>query len=106
MTQHQRQQEAEEEDELMEKRKRSRLDVAEEEFRSLLERKVKNPLDFNWKEAPKGWWLRWEEDFCYFFGLDVLSSRGSLAEDLIPAAETALRIGHYAPVRRKAAGLG
>ena len=42
---------ADEEDDLMEKRKRSRLDVAEEDFRSLLTRKLRSPLEFSWKET-------------------------------------------------------
>ncbi|CAK9019798.1 unnamed protein product [Durusdinium trenchii] len=46
-----RRQETEEEDDLLEKRKRSRLVLAEEDFRSLLERKVKSPLEFSWKEV-------------------------------------------------------
>lgn len=39
-----------EEDDLMEKRKRSRYDLAEEEFRNLLDRKIRSPLEFSWKD--------------------------------------------------------
>eukprot|EP00435_Cladocopium_sp_Y103_P048931 s2478_g14.t1 len=43
--------EADEEDDLLEKRKRSRLDVAEEDFRGLLAKKIRSPLEFSWKEV-------------------------------------------------------
>lgn len=42
--------EADEEDDLLEKHKRSRLEVAEEDFRGLLAKKIRSPLEFNWKE--------------------------------------------------------
>lgn len=35
---------------MMEKRKRSRFDVAEEDFRAILEKKLRSPLDFSWKD--------------------------------------------------------
>jgi len=42
---------ADEEDDLLEKRKRSRLEVAEEDFRGLLAKKIRSPLEFNWKDG-------------------------------------------------------
>lgn len=35
----------------MEKRKRSRFDVAEEDFRAILEKKLRSPLEFSWKDG-------------------------------------------------------
>ena len=51
---------ADEEDDLLEKRKRSRLEVAEEDFRCLLAKKIRSPLEFNWKDGDGGWVQGWE----------------------------------------------